>query len=146
MTTVNEPAANVRARAAARGPEPLAGDATTRGRHRGRAHAQLDARSLALHRLAADKIRREPALFERVRRTLERWHRVVDAGSRPYVEEWQRLADAGIETCLAAAVDDSPRGAALRQCSPFGSVLSNEERFEFFRRWARQMHDEPTGT
>lgn len=145
MTTVNEPATSGRACTTARGPELLARDATTRERFHGRAHAQLDARSLALHRLAADKIRREPALFERVRGTLERWHRVVDAGSRPYVDEWQQLANTGIEACLAAAVEDSPRGAARRQCSPFGSVLSHRERFELFRQWAKRMHDEPTG-
>lgn len=112
---------------------------------RARAHAQLDARSLALHHVIADKLRRDPALLERVRGTLERWHRVVDAGSRPYVDEWQRLADAGIEACLAAAVEDSPRGAARRQCSPLGSVLSHDERFEFFRQWAKRMQDGPTG-
>lgn len=110
-----------------------------------RVHAQLDARSLALHHVIADKLRRDPALFERVRHTLERWRRVVDAGSRPYVDEWQRLADAGIEACLAAAVEESPRGAARRQCSPLGSVLSHGERFEFFRQWAKRVRDEPTG-
>ena len=142
---MNEPATITRAGAEAGGLGVPPRDEAPAPAQRARAHAQPDARSLALHHLIADKLRRDPALFARVRGTLERWRRVVDAGSRPYVDEWQRLADAGIEACLAAAVEDSPRGAARRQCSPLGVVLTHDERFEFFRQWAKRMQHVPTG-
>jgi len=61
-------------------------------------HQWLDRRSLALHRLIAEKIRRDPDLFENVKRTLARWSQIVCANSQPYVKEWQRLVDLGKTT------------------------------------------------
>lgn len=98
----------------------------------------LDQRSLALHRLIVEKIRREPVLFERVKQTLARWSEIVCANSQPYIREWQRLADLGMDACLAVATEDSERAAAMRQASPFCGLLSEEERREFFLTWARQ--------
>lgn len=97
----------------------------------------LDQRSLALHRLVAEKVRQDPALFEEVKDTLDRWSKIVCANSQPYVREWQRLVALGMEECLAVATEDSERGAAMRQASPFCGVLTDEERWEFFLAWAR---------
>ena len=97
----------------------------------------LDQRSLALHQLIAEKIRQDPALFEKVKATLAHWETIVCANSQPYIKEWRRLADAGMEECLAVATEDSERGAAMRQASPFCDILSEEERREFFLAWAR---------
>jgi len=99
-------------------------------------HQWLDQRSLALHQLIAEKIRKDPALFENVKRTLARWRTIVCANSQPYVKKWQRLVDLGMEACLAAAVEESEHAAAMRQASPFCGILSNEERWEFFLDWA----------
>lgn len=98
----------------------------------------LGQRSLALHRLIAEKIQQEPALFERVKATLARWETIACANSQPYIREWQRLADLGLEKCLAVATEDSEQAAALRQASPFCGILSEEERGEFFLAWARK--------
>jgi hypothetical protein len=53
-----------------------------------RTHQEIDARSLELHRLIAAKVRREPALLDRVRLTLQRWR---DPGNpsraEPYLAE-----------------------------------------------------------
>jgi hypothetical protein len=43
----------------------------------------------------------------------------------------------GVDACLAVAVEDSQRAAALRQSSPFSGVLSNRERFAFLKAWRR---------
>ena len=101
-----------------------------------RSHQEIDARSLELHRLIAAKVRRDPALLDRVRRTLERWR---DPGSpsrsEPYLAEWDRLLAQGLEQVLATAVEESERAAALRQCSPFTGILSSAERFAFLKTW-----------
>ncbi|HSI58792.1 MAG TPA: hypothetical protein VLA16_14635 [Ideonella sp.] len=99
-------------------------------------HQQLDRRSLAMHRLVVDKIRRDPALFERARATLARWRASVCVSSQPYLEEWERSMNQGMEACLALAVEDSQRATALRQSSPFAGVLTHRERFEFLRTWS----------
>jgi len=103
-----------------------------------RSHQQIDARSLAMHRLVAAKVRREPALFERARGTLRRWRDPANLGrAEPYLEEWERLMARGIEETLAAALEDSEHAAALRQSSPFAGALSPAERWAFLREWTR---------
>ena len=102
-----------------------------------RTHQEIDARSLELHRLIAAKVRREPALLDRVRLTLQRWRDPANPSrAEPYLAEWERLMANGPEQLLAAAVEDSERAAALRQCSPFAGILSPTERFAFLKDWA----------
>jgi len=101
-----------------------------------RTHQFLDARSLALHRLIAEKIRRDPALFQKVRSTLAHWQTIVSADSQPYLIEWARLVEAGMDECLAMATEDSEHATALRQSSPFCGVLTERERLDFLRSWS----------
>ena len=102
-----------------------------------RTHEEIDQRSLAMHRLVASRIFRDPELFQKARATLARWRATVSIASQPYLEEWECLMNQGIESCLAVAVEDSQRAAALRQSSPFSGVLSNRERFAFLKAWRR---------
>jgi hypothetical protein len=103
-------------------------------------HPELDERSRALHRLVAEKIRLEPARFDRARQILERWRAIVSGDSQPYLLEWESLFRQGIEPTLGVAVEDSERADALRQCSPLAGVLTNQERWTFLREWGRH-HD-----
>jgi len=79
-----------------------------------RTHQEIDRRSLALHRLVAERVMRDPALFEKARMTLARWRETVCVTSQPYLEEWERLMNQGVEACLSVALEDSQRAAALR--------------------------------
>lgn len=101
---------------------------------------ELDKRSLALHRLIAEKIRNDPALFDKAQATLARWRKIVHSGSQPYLAEWERLVADGIEASLAMATEDTARATALRKSSPFAGVLTEPERLEFLRTW-KQDHD-----
>lgn len=103
-----------------------------------RDHLQIDQRSLAMHRLMADKIRRHPALFDNVKSTLSGWRASVCQSSQPYLEEWERLVQQGMEACLAVAEENSERATAMRQASPFCKVLTNKERFAFLNSWSQQ--------
>lgn len=98
---------------------------------------ELDRRSLDLHRLAVEKIRRDPALFEKVKATLARWRVTVSSTTQPYLAEWERLIADGMETCLAMAVEDSEHATALRKSSPFAGVLTNQERLAFLKAWEK---------
>ena len=100
-----------------------------------RTHAQIEARSLAMHRAIAERIRADPALLGRVRATLRRWLEDVSPRARPYLEEWQRIVDGGVDATLTALTEESDRAATLRQCSPFTGILSNRERFAFLKEW-----------
>jgi len=105
-------------------------------------HQEVDVRSLSLHRLVSAKVRNNPALLDNVRETLNRWRVLVDAASQPYLRQWEAAMDQGMEACLSLCEEDSPRASALRQCSPFGSVLSAKERFLFLKSW-RADHETP---
>jgi hypothetical protein len=96
---------------------------------------RLVERSLALHRLIADKIRREPELFAHALENIRRWKPVTDPRTLPYFDEWEQILSQGIEFALAKATEDSEHAADLRQCTPFAGILSQEERDEFFRNW-----------
>jgi hypothetical protein len=95
--------------------------------------AEVDARSLALHKAAARRLREDPARFAQVKATLERWLRQVDPASRPLLQTWQVLVDQGLEACLAVAEEASERGQTLRQASPLAGVLEPWERFQVLR-------------
>lgn len=100
-----------------------------------RTHQEIDARSLALHRLVASTIRRDPGRFEGAKATLARWRTEVCASSQPYLAEWERLMNQGMEACLDFAGEDSEWATAMRQSSPLACVLTNQERFAFLKKW-----------
>jgi hypothetical protein len=106
-------------------------------------HQEIDARTLAMHRLVAEKIRRDPRLLDVARANLARWRLEPHPGDRGHLEEWERAMGAGLESALALAVEDSERAAALRQSSPFAGVLTARERHAFLRSWraARVGHE-----
>lgn len=103
-------------------------------------HSDLDRRSLAIHRLAVEKIEREPMLLSRARETLARWRAVSSARSTPALDEWQRLLDVdGGRGALAVALEDTERAAQLRQSSPLACLLTSPERFAIIKQW-RNSH------
>jgi hypothetical protein len=107
-----------------------------------RTHREIDARSLAMHRLIAEKIRRDPALLEGVKATLARWRSAEDGSARPYDEPWERALREGLEPTIRLALEESERGDAMRQCSPFPGILTPRERFAFLRAW-KASHETP---
>ena len=100
-----------------------------------RTHQEIDERTLAMHRLVAEKIRDDPALFDKAKTTLARWRTTVCIRSQPYLCEWERLLNLGIETSLAMAIEDSERATQLRQSSPFAGILTHQDRFAFLKKW-----------
>lgn len=96
----------------------------------------LDARTLAMHRLMVEKIRREPHLFARLGHTLTRWQQTAAPSTRAYLTAWQALIDQGSEACFAVALEESDRGQVMRSCSPFQGVLTNAERWAFLKSWS----------
>lgn len=103
-------------------------------------HARLDQRSLALHRIVAAKLRRDPALLAKAHATLARWRATVSPRALPYLDEWQSLIDQGLEPLLARAIEQSEHADALRQASPLACLLSPRERQDFLRQWAADHH------
>ena len=102
-----------------------------------RTHQDLDSRSLALHRLVADKVRHDATLLDRARATLQRWHQTASPRTFVYLDAWQELLEKGEAACLAAATEESEWANAMRQASPLACLLTHQERFAFLKQWSQ---------
>lgn len=95
-------------------------------------HRRNEARSLALHREVARRIRAQPELLEPVRTRVDGWLREGTV-ARPYAEAWWEILSRELGELLDAIVDPSERGRDLRQCTPFAGVLDPRTRWRILR-------------
>lgn len=107
-----------------------AGGGETQSAGRLSGHARIEARSLAMHRAIAEKLRGRPALLDAARENIRRWRRQgVDVAA---FAEWEAILDRGLEETLRVLVDPSENATRLRQSTPFTGVLTAKERRRFF--------------
>jgi hypothetical protein len=99
-------------------------------------HRLLEARSLALHCLAAASIERRPELLEIARRNLANWRQAREGVLPAALEEWEEILSGQWPQIAAIMTAPTEEGARLRQSSPFAGVLSPAQRrrvYEAFR-------------
>ncbi|MBI3527112.1 MAG: hypothetical protein HY067_04015 [Betaproteobacteria bacterium] len=91
-------------------------------------HRILDARSLAMHCLAAAKIEQDRALLRVVKRIFDGWRARYKDGIPSALEEWRLLLERPWAEVSAVITDPGERATRLRQSSPFSTILSMRER------------------
>ena len=91
-------------------------------------HRVIEARSLAMHCLAAQKIERDPAFLDKVRKTLENWRARYGDGMPRALDEWQHILREPWPAIAALITDPGERATRLRQSTPFAGVLTARER------------------
>ena len=99
-------------------------------------HRLLEARSLAMHAVIAQKIERDPSLLEIPRNNMERWGARWKENAPAWLYEWHEVLKQPWPRIAALITELSEHAARLRQSSPFAGVLSKEERrriYEAFR-------------
>ena len=96
-------------------------------------HRIAEARSLALHVLAARRIAGDPRLLARARATVKRWLERYGEQPPAALREWQELLERPWREVAARATELSEDAARLRQSSPLATLLSDAER--------RRVHD-----
>jgi hypothetical protein len=99
-------------------------------------HRLLEARSLAMHAVIAEKIQRDPGLLKVAHKNLARWRARWDDQPPAWHREWSDIMKRPWQEIAAVMTELSEEGARLRQSSPFAGVLSLEERrriYEAFR-------------
>ncbi|MGH7863899.1 MAG: hypothetical protein ACREQB_02840 [Candidatus Binataceae bacterium] len=90
-------------------------------------HQWIDAISLAMSRAIARKIRREPRLFGRARRTLAGWEKRKRACPPP-LREWKAiLATHDMESVLRLLSRRGENEDRLRSTAPFCGILTQRE-------------------
>ena len=99
-------------------------------------HRLLEARSLAMHAVIAQKIDNDPKLLDVPLNNLERWRARWENDMPAWYREWQKIMRRPWAEIAAIITEPSAEGARLRQSSPFAGVLSAQERkriYEAFR-------------
>jgi Antitoxin MazE-like len=99
-------------------------------------HRLLEARSLAMHAIIAEKIQRDRKLLEIAVSNLKRWRARWEGQVPTWHQEWSEIMSRPWSEIAAIMTEPSEEGARLRQSSPFAGVLSATERrriYEAFR-------------
>ncbi len=101
-----------------------------------RTHGQIDERSWRLARAIADKLEAGDltAGLARARAVNRRWRE--QAPSRLH-GDWAEILQGDWPAIRAALLDESERGAQLRQNNPFCGILTPRERWAFYRERAQ---------
>jgi len=93
-------------------------------------HAQIEERSIVLHRVIAQRVSENPALLDVARANLRRW--VSQDGERLYWTEWEKILAGPLETILVFMVSPNETARRLRQSSPFSGILTPRERWKIY--------------
>ena len=102
-------------------------------------HRRLDERSLALHRLVAQKIQASPALLDKARDNLRRWQE-ANVSPSPALTEWAHIMCGPVGQVVALLVERSERAARLRQSSPFCGILTEAERRAIYESYSTRTY------
>ena len=104
-------------------------------------HRLAEERSLAYHRVIAERLATEPALLEEARQRVAGWL----AGGSPshFARRWDQILAGDPATIAAILVDPGEEGRELRQSTPFAGALSARERWAIWEAVGRRAdaHD-----
>ena len=99
-------------------------------------HRVIEARSLAMHCVIAQRIAADPALLDVARRNLAAWRSRYGNSPPRALEEWREILERPWPDIAALITDPGESATRLRQSSPFAGVLTAAERkrvYEAFR-------------
>jgi transcriptional regulator with XRE-family HTH domain len=97
-------------------------------------------RTLELHKLVAKKLRADPQnVIQRAKARIDVMRsRDPEGRSASYINTWDRLLSGPIDDLEAAMTSTDQASRDLRQSSPFGGTLSDEERLDVLNRVAAE--------
>ena len=96
-------------------------------------HRIAEERSLALHRLVAERVLASPELVDEARARLKRWL-ATGAFDPSWGTRWLEILDRPTEDLAALLTDPGQRARDLRQSSPFAGAIDPRERWAVWRR------------
>jgi hypothetical protein len=94
-------------------------------------HRTAELRSLAFHRLVAERLDEE--LVARARARVEDWLVTGEPVSAPWARRWRDLLAQPVPVIAWRLTEDSEEMRDLRQTTPFAGVLSPQERWRVIR-------------
>lgn len=95
-------------------------------------HRLAEERSVAYHRVIAERLLRQPEVLERARQRVQTWL-ATGAGAPPYARKWAEVLAGDPSSIAAFLVERSELADELRQSSPFAGALQPRERWKIWR-------------
>lgn len=94
-------------------------------------HRLADERSIAYHRLIAERLPHQPEILERARRRVETW---MSSGPHVpfYARKWAEILAGDISSIAAFLTERSELAIELRQSTPFAGAITPEERWKIW--------------
>lgn len=102
-------------------------------------HSRLEERSLAMHRLIAEKVQADPALLNKARDNLRRWQE-SEGSPRLALAEWEQLLDGPLGQVMQFITERSEHARRLRQSSPFAGILTPTERRAIYESYSTRTY------
>lgn len=99
-------------------------------------HRLAEERSVAYHRVIAERLLRQPEVLEKARRRVESW---LTSGAPFYARKWAEILAGDPPAIAAFLVERSELADELRQSSPFAGALSPRERWRIWRETREQF-------
>ncbi len=100
-------------------------------------HRLAEQRSLAYHRIVADRLIADPGLLTRARARVADW--MTTEPQADYVRAWADLLSRPLPEITRFLVDDGERARELRQSTPFAGALDARERWKLWREVAERF-------
>lgn len=95
-------------------------------------HRLGEERSVAYHRVIAERLRSKPEILEKARDRVRSW---LAAKAEPpfYARKWAEILAGDVSAIAAFLVDRGELATELRQSSPFAGALQPQERWKIWR-------------
>lgn len=104
-------------------------------------HRLAEERSIAYHRLIAERLGTQPEILERARKRVETW---LSSGTYVpfYARKWAEILAGDISSIAAFLTDRSELAVELRQSTPFAGAITPQERWKIWR----EVRDQASAT
>jgi hypothetical protein len=105
-------------------------------------HRLAEERSLAYHRVIAERLRHRPEVLDKARQRVQSWL-ASEVGAPFYARKWADILAGDISSIAAFLVERSELADELRQSTPFAGALDPQERWKIWRETRDRFFQQP---
>ena len=106
-------------------------------------HRLAEERSLAYHRVIAERLRTQPEILEKARERVRTWAAASDSANRFYTRKWAEILAGDIASIASFLTERSELAIELRQSTPFAGALRPQERWQIWRETRERFSAHP---
>jgi hypothetical protein len=105
-------------------------------------HRLSEERSLAYHRVIAERLPHQPEVLENARARVRSWR--TSSPDAPFrVRKWEEILAGDVPSIAAFLVERSELADELRQSTPFAGALQPRERWKIWRETRERLIEKP---